>query len=70
MSVHKNRFTVTIHDTTQGIRQYDIHNIVKKFLFYSAFSFVVLMIGAFIFIYFLSYRLDTYEQKKSSIKQL
>lgn len=61
-------FTVTIHDEN-GVKQFNIHKIVKKALVY-AFGFVLSMVliatGTIIY---LDYSVDTMQEKKDSIEQ-
>lgn len=63
-----NRFTVTIHDLN-GVKQYNLHQIIKKVLLYVAMGILtMIMIGVGI-IFFLNSSLENIEVKKSDLEQ-
>ncbi|MDH5465583.1 MAG: M23 family metallopeptidase [Thiovulaceae bacterium] len=61
----KNRFTITINDS-RGIKQYHLHEIMKKVILYSIVGLAVVFAAGGFFIYYLNYSLDTITQKKES----
>ena len=64
--MHK-RFTVTIHDLN-GVRQYNLHQIVKKVLLYAGAGVVTLIAAGVAFILFLNASLSEIDQKKSELE--
>jgi murein DD-endopeptidase MepM/ murein hydrolase activator NlpD len=63
----KKRFTITINDNN-GIKQYNLHEVIKKIAIYGALAIVVIFaLGAF-FIFYLNYSLDTITRKTEAAK--
>ena len=63
----KNRFTITINDN-KGIKQYNLHEVIKKIAIYGALGVVVIFaLGAF-FIFYLNYSLNTITKKTEAAK--
>ena len=63
----KKRFTITINDNS-GIKQYNLHEVIKKIAIYGLLSIVVIFaLGAF-FIFYLNYSLDTITEKTKAAK--
>jgi len=61
------RFTVTIHDL-DGVRQYSLHKIVKKFLMYAGMGLVALIAGGIAFIFFLNASFNEIDREKSALE--
>ncbi|WP_345973373.1 M23 family metallopeptidase [Sulfurimonas diazotrophicus] len=61
------RFTVTIHDI-DGVRQYSLHNIVKKVLLYAGAGLVTLIAAGVAFIVFLNASLNDIDEKKLQLE--
>jgi murein DD-endopeptidase MepM/ murein hydrolase activator NlpD len=61
-------FTVTIHDES-GIKQFNLHNLIKKAFFYAVGFILSLIIFAIGTILYLQNDLHTIEQKRSKIEQ-
>lgn len=64
--MHKH-FTVTIHDIN-GVRQYNVHQIVKKILLYAAAVLVSLIAVGVAFIFFLNASMGEIDRKKSELE--
>lgn len=65
--MHK-RFTVTLHDLN-GVRQFNLHQIIKKIMLYIAAGIVLLITFGVIFIVFLNSSIDKIEEKKTELKE-
>ncbi|MEN8147875.1 MAG: M23 family metallopeptidase [Campylobacterota bacterium] len=65
--MHK-RFTVTLHDLN-GVKQYNLHQIIKKVIMYIAAGVVLLITFGVMFIVFLNSSIDTIEEKKAELKE-
>ncbi len=64
----ENRFTVTIHDV-HGVRQFNLHKIIKKIILYVGIAGVVLTIAAVSMVIFLKSSLDITELKKAEMER-
>lgn len=64
----KNRFIVTISDI-HGSKQYSVHEIIKKIIFFTILTFVLIGVGTFFYIQFLNGKVDSLHQKSISYKQ-
>ncbi len=64
----KNRFIVTISDI-HGSKQYSVHEIIKKIIFFAILTFVLIGVGTFFYIQFLNSKVDSLHQKSISYKQ-
>ncbi len=64
----KKRFTITINDS-RGIKQYNLHEMIKKMVIYGALAIVAIFAAGGFFIFYLNYSLDTITQKKEAMKQ-
>lgn len=64
----KKRFTVTINDNN-GIRQYNLHEVIKKIIMYSVIGILVIFAVGGFFIFYLNYSLDTITQKKEAMQK-
>jgi len=64
----ENKFTITIHDAN-GARQFTMHKIIKKVIFYGGLSTVLLSIIAVTIALILKSTLDTTELKKKQMEQ-
>ncbi|WP_345977339.1 M23 family metallopeptidase [Sulfurimonas sp. HSL3-7] len=62
------RFTVTIHDLN-GVKQYNLHQIVKKVLLYAGAGLVTFIAAGVAFIFFLNASLDTIDEKKRALEE-
>lgn len=63
------RFTITINDERNGIKQYNVHQVIKKIALYFALFLVgVIAIGAFS-IYYLTESVDTLNAQRADAKQ-
>lgn len=63
----KKRFTITINDN-HGIRQFNLHEVIKKMVIYGAFALIAIFAAGGFFIYYLNYSLDTITQKKEAMQ--
>ena len=66
--MHKKRFTITINDN-QGIRQYNLHEMIKKAAIYGALAILLIFAAGAFFIFYLNYSLDTITQKKEATQK-
>ena len=64
----KNRFIITISDI-HGSKQYSVHEIIKKIIFFAILTFVLIGVGTFFYIQFLNGKVDSLHQKSISYKQ-
>lgn len=71
----KNRFIITISDI-HGSKQYSVHEIIKKIIFFTLLTFVLIGVGTFFYIKFLNQKVDdlktqthTYKQKLVELKE-
>jgi len=62
------RFTITIHDLN-GLKQYSLHQIMKKVMLYAAGGILALIVGGAALIIFLNNSLDEIIQKKSELER-
>ncbi len=62
-----NHFTVTIHDDN-GVKQYNVHQLVKKAIFYTAFFLVCIAFIAIGTIFYLNNSVDKIEKKRLEIR--
>ncbi len=63
-----NRFTITIHDLN-GVKQYNLHQIIKKIVFYIAIILVLLIIVGTLLIIILDSTLDDIAEKKQVLEK-
>lgn len=63
----KKRFTITINDS-RGIRQFNLHEVIKKMAIYGAFGVIAIFAAGGFFIYYLNYSLNTITQKKEAMQ--
>lgn len=63
-----NRFTITIHDLN-GVRQFNLHQIIKKVLLYFSVGVALLIVIGAVLIVFLDDSLDKIEAKKSELEE-
>ena len=64
----KNRFIITISDI-HGSKQYSIHEIIKKIIFFAILTFLLIAVGTFFYIKFLNSKVDTLREETTSYKQ-
>ncbi len=62
----QNRFTITITDI-HGSKHYNLHQIVKKFLFCFVFFILLTIVGGVFYINFLVSQVDSLESRKKSL---
>jgi len=61
-------FTITINDDT-GVRQFNLHKLVKKIVIYGIMFFVFVVLGSFCTIYYLNHNVDKIEKKGIELKK-
>ena len=59
-------FTITIHDEN-GVKQFNVHKLVKKAFFYALFFFLLLFVVSVATILYLDHTVDSVENKKNEI---
>lgn len=64
----KNRFIVTISDI-HGSKQYSVHEIIKKIIFYTVLASILIFVGTFFYIQFLNKKVDTFRVETNTLKQ-
>ena len=64
----KNRFIITISDI-HGSKQYSVHEIIKKIIFFAVLTFLLIAVGTFFYIKFLNSKVDTLREETVSYKQ-
>ena len=64
----KNRFIITISDI-HGSKQYSVHEIMKKIIFFAVLTFLLIGVGTFFYIKFLNSKVDTLRKETFSYKQ-
>jgi len=64
----KNRFIITISDI-HGSKQYSVHEIIKKIIFFAVLTFLLIGVGTFFYIKFLNSKVDTLHEETVSYKQ-
>jgi len=64
-----NHFTITITDSENGVKQYNLSKIVKKILFYSTIFLIIFMLITIGTIVYLKKNLQEIEEKKAQIHQ-
>lgn len=63
-----NRFTITIHDAN-GIKQFNVHQIIKKFSIYFVMALLFIFAMAAVAIAYLNYRVDDIQAKTHEMKE-
>jgi murein DD-endopeptidase MepM/ murein hydrolase activator NlpD len=63
----KNRFIITISDI-HGSKQYSVHEIIKKIIFFTVLTFVLIAIGTFFYIKFLNDKVDVLRVETETFK--
>lgn len=66
--MNKKRFTITINDN-RGIRQYNLHEMIKKAAIYAAFAIVLIFASGAFFIFYLNHSLNAITEKKEAMQQ-
>lgn len=66
--MHHKKFTVTIHDLN-GVKQFSLHQIIKKVVMYIATGTVLLITVGVIFIVFLNASMDDINKKKCELEE-
>ncbi len=64
----KNRFIITISDI-HGSKQYSVHEIIKKIIFFSVLTFILIGVGTFFYIKFLNSKVDTLRVETNLFKE-
>jgi len=64
----KNRFIITISDI-HGSKQYSVHEIIKKIIFFAVLTLIFIGVGTFFYIKFLNGKVDTLRKETLSYKQ-
>ncbi len=64
----KNRFIITISDI-HGSKQYSVHEIIKKIIFYAVLTFILIGVGTFFYVKFLNEKVDTLHVETESFKK-
>ncbi len=64
----KKRFTITINDNN-GIRQYNLHEVIKKVVLYLLVALLLIFTAGAFFIFYLNYSLETITEKKRITQQ-
>jgi len=64
----KNRFIITISDI-HGSKQYSVHEIIKKIIFFSILTFILIGVGTFFYIKFLNDKVDVLKVETDTYKQ-
>ena len=63
----KNRFIITISDI-HGSKQYSVHEIIKKVIFFAVLIFLLIGVGTFFYIKFLNNNVDTLRGETQDLK--
>jgi len=63
----KNRFIITISDI-HGSKQYSVHEIIKKVIFFIVLTFLLIAVGTFFYIKFLNSNVDTLKGETQTLK--
>jgi murein DD-endopeptidase MepM/ murein hydrolase activator NlpD len=64
----KNRFIITISDI-HGSKQYSVHEIIKKVIFFTLLTFILIGVGTFFYIKFLNDKVDLLKMESNEYKQ-
>jgi len=64
----KNRFIVTISNI-HGSKQYSVHEIIKKIIFFAVLAFILIGVGTFFYIRFLNDKVNTLHNESISYKK-
>jgi len=64
----KNRFIITISDI-HGSKQYSVHEIIKKIIFFTVLTFLLIAVGTFFYIKFLNNKVDELRVETEHFKQ-
>jgi murein DD-endopeptidase MepM/ murein hydrolase activator NlpD len=64
----KNRFIITISDI-HGSKQYSVHEIIKKVIFFTVLTFLLIAVGTFFYIKFLNDKVDVLRVESEKFKQ-
>ena len=64
----KNRFIITISDI-HGSKQYSVHEIIKKVIFFTVLTFLLIAVGTFFYIKFLNNKVDVLRVETDSFKK-
>jgi murein DD-endopeptidase MepM/ murein hydrolase activator NlpD len=64
----KNRFIITISDI-HGSKQYSVHEIIKKVIFFTVLALILIGVGTFFYIKFLNDKVDVLKVETNSYKQ-
>jgi len=64
----KNRFIITISDI-HGSKQYSVHEIIKKIIFFTVLTFLLIAVGTFFYIKFLNNKVDVLRVESERFKQ-
>jgi len=64
----KNRFIITISDI-HGSKQYSVHEIIKKIIFFTVLTFLLIAVGTFFYIKFLNNKVDELRVETDHFKQ-
>ena len=64
----KNRFIITISDI-HGSKQYSVHEIIKKVIFFTVLTFLLIAVGTFFYIKFLNEKVDVLRVESEKFKQ-
>ena len=64
----KNRFIITISDI-HGSKQYSVHEIIKKIIFFALLTLILIGVGTFFYIQFLNSKVDKLKVETAHFKQ-
>jgi len=64
----KNRFIITISDI-HGSKQYSVHEIIKKIIFFAVLTLILIGVGTFVYIKFLNNKVDVLRVETDTFKQ-
>jgi len=64
----KNRFIITISDI-HGSKQYSVHEIIKKVIFFTVLTFLLIAVGTFFYIKFLNNKVEVLRVETDSFKK-
>ena len=64
----KNRFIITISDI-HGSKQYSVHEIIKKIIFFAVLTLILIGVGTFFYIQFLNSKVDKLKVETAHFKQ-